>query len=672
MGRFPEFAGRERFAESIAFVDKVADIAAFIQGRPKADLVGAHWHEQRVLLGQRLSQSADAFVDVAGDWALLLAAEANRLDPSPGTTRTLAAVLERTSDYRIIGPVPAVSAIGSIADAAVLIARSDGTISEWTPAGGLRFLHATGSLAPITAVARSGDTIAWSCTNGLVSWCEVSQPRRVVRVAADGIAQHLALEPSGHGIIGAGSREDGTMWCIVWDCDGKVIAQIDPGSTVRSVHWGNGSEPCIMTWDQRLSIDVASSATTATDRLPVTMRPGPLGFNLSGELFVSAQFDEGYVRVGLLGVGDTDVSLRGFRGGDFKGPATVCSGVAIAGTEQRWCAAALFGSELWMLTDSSTAPVIRSAAIADYVDRLLIDAGGDWVVAQMSDRLALWSKGTSTLCRMIEPEPLDVPSVVRGAVSVCIDPSGHYVAWLDNPIPPRFPGRPMISTWDLVNDQRGPTLTIESLVYPVRFAEANRVLLSDGPDTLSWNLATGTVDALPAVNVPDSLVEPDYKASKLRVRSGGKVVLEVAIEGRQRWALDTPATMFAVSTATGFLRLFDLSIGLMAWMIPLPESSGLCFVGRSRLIALTDAGRLFMVSVSDGRLMGCLRLAPSAVWSLAVSPDETVLAVAGAGGTLTLINIDVTSWRALAVARAGRDLSDPERAALGISEIPEW
>ena len=120
------------------------------------------------------------------------------------------------------------------------------------------------------------------------------------------------------------------------------------------------------------------------------------------------------------------------------------------------------------------------------------------------------------------------------------------------------------------------------------------------------------------------------------------------------------------------LKLVDLELDVERWATPCPMTATLAFSTDGQLAASTEGGQILLFSAADGQIVARFGLEPSPHSAIAFSPDNRHLAVAGVGGTLTLIDIDLESWRARAIARAGRTLSAEERETLGVAHIPEW
>ncbi|WP_435735797.1 hypothetical protein V5D56_13375 [Cellulosimicrobium sp. PMB13] len=634
----------------VRFAAAVADLAATIDGVPRAVLESRHRGEHRRGLAHRLAASAGGGVDTPADLNLLLATTASELDDSPHTRRVLSSALEATSSLTLLlGADVAVSAVSHAAESgSFLVGRTDGTVERWCGPE-RRDVWVSGRALSVTAIAddATGDRFAVGFADGRVelrgrlglahqwTW----GPQAIDEIALHPLADVVAAASSGMVKVFAPTG--------IHEYDGFV-----------SVHLlrFSGDLLDIFAWAALYQLDLTSWELTRVRSFMPLARPGPVAFATDSERWVQCQLDGGGIQVHSFGSDDESFvqSRRGFIDAAALSP------------EGRWLAIAASGSLVVFDLETGGPPDRTHPLVGRSVTRLLVGPDGHWVAALSGSRCELHQSRPSTLCRVLQPHAVDVPSVVQAALDVSFSPDGSLLACISFPTGPA-----KVSVWDVAS-----WIEVAVIAPPdamaLRFLDAQHLEIRalDGTATVH-DVPTDEVlhEAVTALAGPRLRVEQLTGRWGLAVTADGIVVAEVEQEGPASFtaAVTTDGTRLAVSSSHGVLTLRDIEAQVDVWSAVLPQMAELVFTAAGDMLAgVTGGGLLVLVDALNGNVTARLQVADAPVHRMAFDPWGRHLAVAAPGGPLTLIDADVSSWRRLAALRAGRTLTPNERRLLGL------
>lgn len=661
---FREAASGKFNANDDWFRDKIADFSSKIRGIPKDRLVSLHWREHRKGLARRVAQHAELMVETDVGLALQFAAAANELDDVPETRSTLSRLLEHSSGTSCVdGPHGTVTAMALCqTPGCVVLGHADGVIdllATGEPTGHTSLACPRPGHQP-SALAVSGDGFAAGYLDGFIA-CRSRNVERISKVMDESVLRVAIDEDLTHVACASQNR------VVVFTVETGELHEVPSDLTALAMKW-RGANLWICGWADLLSYNAADGQLTRQGSVPFLPRPGPRAINGEFDKMAVAQLDGGGVTV--WSVPEKSSSDLGF----FQAPPGFMDALAIDSTGEH--AAVATGGRLivWALS-SPESPALDQQGLPPGLGELLVGDAGSWVLARGADKCELRVKASSTLTRHVPLETLEVPSVVQAAIAVAFSPDSQLVAWVTNPIGPHrtTSNRPSISIWEVSGWRPGPSLDLSTVPIGLAFTETGKLLVESYEDASRiWDLKTlGTqVSDLSVVSGLKAQLKSDPPS--VAIYDGDELVDEIVWSGKDWPTADmVPAGRLApVAFRSGRLLLRDVEARTDLWSVNTATFSAVACSPDERIVAgVTQGGRLLLIDAPSGGIMARLQVPASPLHKLAFAPSGLLLASAGVGGALTLINTDISSWRHTAQIRAGGRLSSTERERLGLDQM---
>jgi WD40 repeat protein len=669
------------------FKASVAEIAAPLHGRDKAELIGedARQHRRtrrlataaivglallslatatgavvavnqrdeaqaqaRVATSRAMASAATAQLDSNYSGALLLAAGALGVQDTPQARGSLLTTLQANPEHArfLHGTAGTVGALTwSPSGNGVASGTVDGQVGLWDVEadGGFRQLRA-GPSSAVTALRFSpdGTLLAVGSEDGSIEiWDSPSGQRRLSPVAAPERVDVLRFGPDGRVLAWSSGGNIG-----VWDLiAGREIGRSEIGTGISHLVFRNEGRTLMV-------VDYDGSMTPVD---PGTARAtGPAGpINVLGMPFVTA-FAEDASFVAMANATShilvQDVARGDTFGEGFDGPGSIDEMVF----SPDGSVLAVGGSGVVELWDPKAETLIsRLTGYPELVLALEFSPDGKAIAASTGSSVVVSDLFRQHRLGQAVSEPKEVANVVRGTAKASFSTDGKRLTFIDV----TQLNQMAEVTWDVARARELDRRPVRD--DPLKREEPPA---ARGEDVTTWadsadrkliavGHSSGQVTLHDAATGNETRrLRPASPAIDLR---GGVVhQLEFSRDGR----------MLAVASSNE-VALWALDTAQQVARFPTGQASGIALSPDGRtLAAISPDGVITVFDVPGKQRLGVLRqpIAQPAGVDLEFSPDGRLLASAVSGGGVMVWDMDAQSWRSRACQLAGRSLNPLE------------